>query len=55
MVPSGLKSSMKHEGTGGGQDILQSNLLPLKAYLSLNNADLFTVKVSYQLYPSFLP
>lgn len=53
MVPSGLKNSMKHGGTGG-QDILCRHLLSLKAYVSLKKVNLFTVKESYQIYPSFL-
>lgn len=53
MVPSGLKNSMKHGGTGG-QDILCRYLLSLKAYVSLKKVNLFTVKESYQIYPSFL-
>ena len=54
MVPCGLKSDMKREGAGG-QDILRSDLLPLKAYLHLNKVNFFTVKVSYQSYTSFFP
>lgn len=53
MVPSGLKNSMKH-GDTGGQDILHRHLLSLKAYVSLKKVNLFTVKESYQIYPSFL-
>lgn len=53
MVPSGLKNSMKPEGTGG-QDILHRYLLSLKAYVSLKKVNLFAVRESYQLYPSFL-
>lgn len=49
MMPSGLKNSMKHEGTGD-QDILCRYLLSLKAYLSLKKVNLFTVRESYQIY-----
>lgn len=44
MLPSGLKTSMEHESTGG-QDIICRYLLSLKAYLSLKKVNVFTVRV----------